>query len=347
MVIVGLNIGKKSFKAVELEEKKGKIILNNFGTFDRPRIRNSSDSLEDIDAIAKSLHDFFSETNFSTSDIVLSIDETYVFMTVVKMPIMSDKELKSSIKYEAEQHIPFPLNQVNVSFQKLDENMAEKGKMSVQIVAARKNVVDKYVEIIKKAKLVPKAIEPETVALGRSLGDSADYPSGTMILEMGFANSLIVVCYGGHVRFTRSIPIGGDLMTKTIMQSLNLDHGQSEEYKKVYGLDELQGEGKVAQSIIPIMDNLVTEVRRAIIFFTNHNPSASIKRVVMSGGTALMPNLLSYMANKLDLEVLLANPLNDIEISPKLEKRKQVLIEDAASYSSAIGLALRGVKNAK
>jgi type IV pilus assembly protein PilM len=346
MTIVGLNIGKKSFKAVELEEKKGKITLTNFGTSDRPKIKTSSDNLEDLDSIANSLSEFFSETGFTTSDVVLSIDETYVFMTVVKMPIMSDKELKSSIKYEAEQHIPFPLNQVNVSFQKLDENLAEQGKMSVQIVAARKNVVDKYVEIIKKAKLVPKAIEPETVALGRALGDTADYPSGTMILEMGYASSLIVVCYGGHVRFTRSIPIGGDLMTKTIMQNLDLDHGQAEEYKKVYGLDEFQGEGKVAQSITPVMDNLVTKVRRAIIFFTNHNPSASIKRVVMSGGTALMPNLLSYMANKLDLEVLLANPLNDIEISPKLEKRKQNLIEDAASYSSSIGLALRGVKNA-
>jgi len=346
MPIIGLNIGKKSFKAVELEEKKGKLILTNFGTYTNNKLSSSSNPLEDVDGLASSLSEFFSETGFSTSDVILSIDETFVFMTVVKMPIMNEKELKSSIKYEAEQHIPFPLNQVNVSYQKLDENFSEKGKMAVQIVAARKNVVDKYIEIVKKAKLIPKAIEPETVALGRALGDTAEYPSGTMILEMGFGNSLIVVCYGGHVRFTRSIPIGGDMMTKTIMQNLDLDHAQAEEYKKVYGLDELQGEGKVAQAISPIMDNLIVEVRRAILFFTNHNPSANIKRVIMSGGTALMPNLLSYMANKLDLEVMLANPLNNIEISPRLEKRKQNLTEDIASYSSAIGLALRGVKNA-
>jgi len=346
MPVVGLNIGKKSFKAVEIEDRKGKLIINNFGTFNNPKISPGADSLDDADSMAASLSNFFSDTGFSTSNVVLSIDETYVFMTVVKMPIMNDKELKSSIKYEAEQHIPFPLDQVNVSYQKLDENFSEKGKMAVQIVAARKNIVDKYIEIVKKAKLTPKAIEPETVALGRALGDSAEYPSGTMILEMGFGTSLMVVCYGGHVRFTRSIPIGGDLMTKTIMQQLDLDHSQAEEYKKVYGLDEFQGEGKVAHAISPVMDNLINEVQRAIIFFTNHNPSANIKRVVMSGGTALMPNLLPYMANKLNLEVLLANPLNDIEISPKLEKRKQLLIEDAASYSSAIGLALRGVKDA-
>ncbi len=346
MSIIGLNIGKRSFKAVELEDKKGKLIISNFGTYTNPRMISGPDSLEDVDIIASSLSEFFSETGFSTSDVILSIDETYVFMTVIKMPIMSDKELKSSIKFEAEQHIPFPLNQVNVSYQKLDQDLSEKGKMSVQIVAARKNIVDKYIEIIKKAKLTPKAIEPETIALGRSLGDTAEFPSGTMILEMGFSSSLIVVCYGGFVRFTRSIPIGGDILTKTIMQNLDLDQNQSEEYKKIYGLDEFQGEGKVAQAISPVMDKLILEIQRAAIFFTNHNPSANIKRVVMSGGTALMPNLLSYMANKLDLEVMLANPLNDIEVSSKLEKRKQTLIEEAPSYSSAIGLALRGIKNA-
>jgi len=346
MPIVGLNIGKKNFKAVELEGKKGKVILNNFGTYTNHKFSPTGGFLDDPSGMAASLSEFFSEAGFSTSSVILSLDETYVFMTVVEMPKMSDEELKSSIKYEAEQHIPFPLSQVNVSYQKLNEVFSEKGKMAVQIVAARKNIVDKYIEIVKKAKLVPRAIEPETIALGRALGDSPDSPMGTMIVEMGFESSLMVVCYGGNVRFTRAVPIGGDLMTKTIMQNLNLDYAQAEEYKKVYGLDEFQGEGKVAGVISPVVDNLVTEIKRAILFFTNHNPSATIKRIVMSGGTALMPNLLSYMANKLDLEVVLANPLSGIEISPKLEKRKQELFEDAAGYSSSIGLALRGIKNA-
>jgi len=341
MPVIGLNIGKRSFRAVELENKKDKLILNTFGTFTNPKITSDPSTPEDIKLVASALEEFISETGFSTSDVVLSIDETYVFMRIIKLPIMNDKELKSSIKYEAEQYIPLPLDQVNISYQKLDQDFTEKGKMSVQIVAARKDTVDKYVEILKKAKLVPRAIEPETIALGRALGDTQEAPSGTMILEMGYGSTLIVVCYGGFVRFTRSIPIGGDVITKTIMQSLGLDHDQAEEYKKAYGLDDFQAEGKVAQVVKPIVDNLILEVQRAAVFFTNHNPSANIKRVILSGGTALMPNLLSYVANKLDLEVILANPLNNIEISPKIEKQKQVLIDDAPSYSSAIGLALR------
>jgi len=342
MPIIGLNIGKRSFRAVELESKKDKLILTNFGTYINPKI-TAEPTTDDIRLMASSLEEFFSETGFSTSDVVLSVDETHIFMRIIKLPIMNDKELKSSIKYEAEQYIPLPLDQVNVSYQKLDQDYSEKGKMNVQIVAARKDVVDKYVEILRKAKLVPRAIEPETIALGRALGDTKEAPSGTMIVEMGFSSSLIVVCYGGFVRFTRAIPIGGDTITKTIMQGLSLDQDQAEEYKKVYGLDDFQGEGKVAQVVKPIIDNLISEVQRAAVFFTNHNPSASIRRVVLSGGTALMPNLLSYFANKLDLEVILANPLNNIEISLKLEKQKQQLIDESPIYSSAIGLALRKI----
>ena len=343
MPIIGLNIGRKSFRAVELEKRKDKIILNNFGTYNNPKTLSDSGTVEDIDLIASSLSEFISDAGFSTSDVVLSIDETYVFMRIINLPSMSDKELKSSIKYEAEQYLPLPLDQVNVSYQKLENEFNDKNKMKVQIVAARKDIVDKYISILKKAKLVPRAVEPETVSLGRILGDTKEAPSGTMILEMGFGSSLIVICYGGFVRFTRSIPIGGDIITKAIMQNLALDHDQAEEYKKVYGLDEFQGDGKVAQSIGPIIDSLILEIQRASVFFTNHNPSANIKRVVLSGGTALMPNLLSHIANKLDLEVILANPLNNIEISPKLEKQKPQIIQEAPSYSSAIGLALRGL----
>lgn len=341
MPIIGLSIGKRSFRAVELDFKKDKIILNNFGNYFNPKISMDMSTPDDLKLISQSLEQFFSEVGFSSSDIITSINETNVFMRIIKLPAMSDKELKSSIKFEAEQYIPLPLDQVNVSYQKLEQDFTDKGKMSVQIVAARKDVVEKYVEMLRKAKLTPKAIEPETIALGRVLGDTKENPSGTMILEMGYSNSLIVVCYGGFVRFTRAIPIGGDVITKTIMQTLSLDHDQAEEYKKVYGLDDLQGEGKVATVIKPVIDNLILEVQRAAVFFTNHNPSASIKRVVLSGGTALMPNLLSYIASKLDLEVMLANPLNNIEISPKLEKQKQVIIDEAPLYSTVIGLALR------
>jgi type IV pilus assembly protein PilM len=108
-------------------------------------------------------------------------------------------------------------------------------------------------------------------------------------------------------------------------------------------LDKLQAEGKVYDVLKPITDNLIMEVKRASVFFTKHSPSATIKRVILSGGTALMPGLLSYIANNLDMEVQIANPLKNMVISPKLEKQKASLVEHAATYSTAIGLAMKGL----
>ena len=343
MPLVGLNIGRQSIRAVEIDKKRDKIILTNFGLIKNPKFSIDPKTKEDTKLISSVLEGFFSDTEFTTSSVSLGINETNVFMRIISLPIMSDKELKSSIKYEAEQYIPLPLDQISLSYQKIENDPDERGKMKVQIVAARKDVLKRYVEILRKSKLVAKAIEPETIALGRVLGDTSIAPSGTMILDMGYSGTLIIVCYGGYVRFTRAVSIGGNVITKTLQQELNLDQQQAEEYKKVYGLDPFQGDGKVADVIKPIVDNLILEVKRARVFFTNHNTNANIKRVVLSGGTALMPNLLSYIADKLDVEVILANPLNGIEVSPKLEKRKSVLIENASAFSTAIGLALRKI----
>ena len=344
MTIVGLNLGKSSVRAIELEKKKDDIVVTNFGSYDNPRLNLESREKEDINSFSNTLKHFFTEAGFSTPNVVSGLHESNLFMRVVKFPVMNDKELKTSVKYEADQYIPLPRDQYVLSYQKMDPDFTEKDKVNVQIVAAKKDALDNYVSIIKKAGLVPRAIEPETDALGRALGDKQDSPLGTMILKMGYSGTLVIVCYGGYVRFTRALPVGGEMFTKIIQQELNLEREQAEEYKKVYGADKFQAEGKVFEVIKPSLDNLILEVKRASVFFTKHNPSANIKRIILSGGTALMPGLITYIANNIDNEVQVANPLAGLTISPKMEKQKNVLIENSASYSTAVGLALRGLQ---
>ena len=343
MPIVGLNLGKSSIRAVELERKKDILTLTNFGSYDNPRLNLESFAKNDVDSFAESLKAFFSEVGFSTANVAVGLNESNVFMRVIKLPAMSDKELKTAVKYEAEQYIPLPLDQVNLSFQRLDPDYTEKEKVNIQVVAARKDVLDSQVAVLKKSGLVVKAIEPETLALGRVLGDTKEAPLGTMILKIGYSGTLIIVVYGGYVRFTRSVPVGGDALTKAIQQGLGLEQEQAEEYKKAYGMDKFQGEGKVYDVLKPIVENLILEIKRASVFFTKHNPSANIKRVILAGGAALMPGLLLYIANNLDIEVQMADPLKGLEISPKLEKQQNLIIEQAPRYATAIGLALREI----
>jgi type IV pilus assembly protein PilM len=343
MPIIGLDLGRNTIRAIELDKKKDQLIVNKFHSYENPKLNLDSDAKDDIDLYANSLRDFIQDASFTTPNSVVGLDETYVYMRIVKLPPMSDKELKSSINFEAEQYIPLPLNEVNLTYQKLDVDYSDKGKINIQLVAARKNVLDKYVQILKRAHLVPIAIEPETIALGRALGDTVESPAGSIIVDMGYSRSIIIITFGGFVRFTRSVQIGGDVVTKSIQQTLGLDYNQADEYKKVYGLDVSQVDGKIYGIIKPLMDTLVDEIKRASIFFTKQYPNANIKRVILTGGSAQMPNLLLFMANSLDLEVEVANPFRFVTTLSKSPQEITKLNEEGPIYSSAFGLALKEV----
>lgn len=341
MPIIGLNLGKTSFRAVELEKKKDAIYLQKFGMFENPRLNLDSDAKEDTQAFSEALSNFFDQTGFSSNDVVVGLDESSVFMRIISLPMMNDKDLKTSIRFESEQYIPLPLSEVNLTYQKLDVDITSKDKMNVQVVAAKNSILDRYVDILRRAKLVPKAIEPETLALARALGDTRAAPIGTAVLEIGLSGSIISIVYGGFVRFSRNVAIGGDVINKALVQNLGLDTLQAEEYKKVYGMDQFQMEGKLYNVIKPLVDNIILEVNRAALFFTNHHPSANIKKIVLTGGTALMPGLLLHIASNLDYEVELANPIKNLQLNPKIEDQRKYLIQNGPLFSTAIGLGLR------
>ncbi len=343
MPIIGLDLGRHNFRAVELDSQKNKFVLLRYGTYENPKLNLESESKDDMNIYSQAIRDFFDETGFKTANTVVSLPEQQVYMRIIKIPALSDKDLKNSIQFEAEQYIPLPLKEVSISYQKIDVDAFDKNKINVQLVAAKKTTLEKYVQILRQAKLIPKGIEPETLAVGRILGDTEDHPSASIILNIGFSQTLICITYRGFVRFTRSISIGGDTITRAISQSLGFDYSQSEEYKKTYGLDSSQVEGKIFEVIKPLFDSVIQEVKRSKMFFTTHNPNITINRVILSGGTALMPGLFIYMANNLDLEVELANPWKNIEFSDRLASKKDSLLQEGPLFATSAGLALKEV----
>lgn len=341
MPIIGLDLGKSSFRAIELDKKKEGIFVNRAAVYENPKLNFDSDAKEDIDSYVAALREFFSEAEFTVPNVAAGLDEKYIYMRTIKVPQMNDKDLKNAVSFEAEQYIPLPLNEVTISYQKLDVDYADRAKMNVQIVAARQSVLARHMEVLKRAKLMPKSVEPETVALGRALGDTLENPAGSVILDLGFSRTIIIITYGGFVRFTRNIPIGGDILTKTLQQNLGLDYNQANEYKKAYGMDKNQADGKVFNALKPQVDNIISEVQRAAIFFTKQQPNATIKRVILTGGTAQLPGLLLYLASSMDYEVELANPFRDLKISPKVMQLDPKFMEHGPVFSTALGLALR------
>jgi type IV pilus assembly protein PilM len=343
MSVIGLDLGKNSFRALELDKKKNELTLVRSGVYENPKLNFDSESKEDSDTYLNSLKEFISEMGFTTPYVSIGLDEKYVYMRTIKLPQMGDKDLRNAVNFEAEQYIPLPLNEVSVSFQRLDVDYADKAKINVQIVAARKAVLNRYIDLVKRARLVPKTIEPTTISLGRALGDSQENPAGSIILDMGYSRTIIIIVYGGFVRFTRSIPVGGDVITRALQQQLNLDYNQAEEYKKAYGLDKTQVGGKVYDVVKAQIDTVISEVQRAGIFFDKQQPNANVKRVILTGGTSQTPGLLLYLAANLDFEVEMANPFKDMKIDAKIKERNPKFQEQGPVFSAALGLALKEV----
>ncbi|OGC50116.1 hypothetical protein A2716_01470 [candidate division WWE3 bacterium RIFCSPHIGHO2_01_FULL_40_23] len=341
MNVVGLDLGIRNFKAIEIKKEKGMAELVRYGISETIPANLLSETKEELEKYSKELLLFFNESGFSTPNVIVALPETSVFTRIITVPKMSEKELKSAMMFEAEQYIPLPLKEVNFDFQILNDDTVDKGNMSVLLVAAAKTLINKYIKILKDAKLTPVGLEPETLSLARIVGDKIDQPNPSIIVSIDSNVTNIIVTYKGIVRFTRSISTGGDALTRAVAQGLGFDFTQAEEYKKTYGLDSSQVDGKVFSAIKPVFDIILNEIRRAYYFYTTHNTDVNIRRVVVCGGTALMPGLLFYLTTNLNLEVELANPWQKITIPGKFIKERQNLMERGPFFVTSIGLALK------
>ncbi len=348
MPVIGLDLGKHKFRAVEIEKQGDKLVLTKFGHLENPDIELNFDDQNKLKHYGDELKQFVRDSGFDTNEVVVALPENQVFMRVIKIPKMKDAELKSSLEYEAEQYIPLPLKEITISYVKLDEDAVTEtdmessvGNSNILLVAARKTTLQNYVAFLKSVHLTLKVIEPETLALNRVLGDTLKHPMATTIVDIGGEDTLLIVSYKGYVRFTRNVVFGGDILTRTIQQKLGLDLSQAEEYKRTYGMDQMQVEGKIFEVLQPAIDNLISEIKKSRMFFTSHEANVPLNRTVLCGGTARMPGILMYFASRLDGEVELANPWKKISLSPGLEKDRRFLLSHSTTFSPAIGLALR------
>lgn len=336
---VGLDIGFSTIKVVALEMQKPQAKLISLGMVTSPVPGLSSDADTDLEQVAFAIKKLFEIAKISQNEVIGALPESKVFTRVVDdLPYLSDSELPSAIRYASEEFIPMPLSDVNLYWQILFRSKENKGRTVVFVVASPKNVVNKYIKVFNMAGLRPKILETEIIAATRSLVGNNPFSPTTMIIQFGAATTDFAVISKGLILLTRSISTGGTAFTRAIAQTFNFEPLQAEEYKKVYGLLSDQLEGKVFQSIRPIMNVIMDETKRVIQAYHAKNPQNKIKRVVITGGGAKLPGIVIYLANNLGLEVQEADPWYFIA---KDKSTSSKLIQEGPMYTVAAGLALR------
>lgn len=339
-VSVGIDIGFSSIKLVALSRDKNTFKLISLGSIPSPQPGLISDTEEDLEVVANAIKKLITAVKVEERAVVAALPESKVFTRVIdELPYLTDNELSQAINYAAEEFIPMQLSDVNLNWQILfrSDKKDKNAKTVALVVASPKNIVSKYIKVLGMAGFRPRALETETIAITRSLVGSNPFSPLTMVVQLGATTTDFAVVASGLIWLTRSISTGGLALTRAIAQHFNFEITQAEEYKKVYGLLEDQLEGKVLDTLKPLIDIIAGESKRVIQAFEAKykNP---VKRVVLSGGGAKMPGLVIYFANSLGLEVQEADPWYSVVKDKGMISK---LASEAPSYSVAVGLAER------
>jgi len=261
-----------------------------------------------IDKLTKLLEAVFTEHKLPVSDVRLALPETVVSTKVISIPPLTDAELASAISWQAEQYIPIPPDDLALEYEVLERpSKGSNQPMKVLLVGVRKQVIERYVAILNALGIEPSIIESQMLSIIRSLGfENGDPP--TLVAHIGAGSMHLAVINKAIPEVVFSHLSGGALLNKALEQNLGLDGAQAEQYKCSFGLEESQFEGKVRAALLPTVSLLTAEIKKTQQFFNSSNPQDPIKRVVVTGGTALLPGLVQHLAQEVGLEVLVAAP---------------------------------------
>lgn len=336
MRVFGLDLGTNSIKAVELKPVRDKYQLLHFGLAPMPASLQS-EAETDQQAIAAAIKKLLAQSGIKLATPVLALPEAQVFSRVIEMAPLSEAELKSAIRWEAEQYVPIPLDEASLDYQIVKPVVKKEDKMEVFLIAAPKNLINRYLKILKLAGLQPAALETELVAISRALVNADN--GNHLIISIGSQSSDLAIIHDQQIVYTRSISTGGQALGRAVAKALNLDLAQAEEYKKSYGLLEDKLEGKVRAALKPVFDTIIEEIKKAVLFYQEKS-GVKLTNAILAGGTIKLPEAVSYLASALDLEVAVGDPMKSLVFD---QKQVNFSLDDGPLYTTAIGLAMKKV----
>lgn len=338
----GLDIGSYSLKFVLAEGKDDSAKIKFAGSVYNPVGQVLPTDNNQLNQLAEAVKTGIRDFGLHGLDCHLSLPSQHAYTSIVSMPNLSDSELSSAIRWEAEQHIPVSLDEVNFEYDVIYRPARGDADqtMSVFMVGTPKKVVDRFIELVDLVGVEPIALEPESLSMYRAyFADKvADQQVTTMICNFGALTTSFVVVDKGYIVAVHNANIGSLALTRVIEKGLSLDPSNSEEYKRTYGLDPSQLEGKVREAMLPTFEALVREIRKTIQFYISQSPSTNmISRVIMCGGGSNLPAIAPYLVEALSIEVLVGNPFTRFSVDQKMQ-----LPEDVTAMSVATGLAVKG-----
>lgn len=338
--VVGVDIGHGSIKlAIINKEISGVFLLENIGESKIPLVNDRDENrAKYFDSVGSSLKSLLGDLKIKTKQVVANLPENDVISRMVRLPPMKDSEIMDALRFEAETFVPYPLDDVSIDYEIIEKDDA--GRLSVFVIAARNDLIQSYVKLFKSLSLELIALESPSVAYRRVVKNSIKTVERVVVLDLGEKYSDIFNINKGNAYFARSIPVGGESLTRAVSLGLGLDMNSAEEYKKAYGIKESELEGKIRAVMLPVFSGIADEVRKAMTLFSEDTGGKAVELLVLTGGGANLPGMAEELTKILGVEVQVAQPFVNVDVT-KINVPFNLNVE-GCRFSLAVGLSLRG-----
>lgn len=343
--LIGLDISSSSVKMLELsgqEQGSGKTVVERYAIEPLPRDAVVDGKIVNIDAVIDVITKTWKKLNTTTRFVAMALPGAAVITKKIILPAnLREQEMEIQVESEANQYIPFALEEVNLDFQIIGPSPSSPEEVEVMLAASRKEMVEERVACAEGAGLKPLVMDVETYAALSSFElVSQRFADGghdkiIALADIGAHVTNVTMLRNSQSIYTRELAFGGQMLTQDIMRAYGMSQDEAESAKRNNTLPE----NYASDVLAPFMENLGQEVSRAMQFFFSATPYTQVDHIVLSGGCAVIPGVSEAVFGHTQVDCMVANPFVQMEVGSKVKAKN--LLADAPALMVACGLAMR------
>ena len=339
--LLGVDISSTSIKILELALSGSRYRVESYAVEPLPPNSVVEKNITDAEQVGEAIGRAVKKSNTRTKTAAVAVAGSAVITKVITMPgELSDDEMESQIQVEADQYIPYPLDEISMDFQVLQESETEADRVDVMLAASRTDNVDVRVAALEIGGLNAKVVDVEAFALENSVGllateTASDYGDTIAVMDVGATTTTLSVLENMKIIYTREQSFGGKQLTEEIQRRYGLSYEEAGLAKRQGGLPD----NYEPEVLDPFKESMAQEVNRALQFFYSSSQIGAVESVLLAGGCASIPDVSGLIEEKIGNKVIIANPFANMALSSGV--KAEALSNDSPAMMVACGLALR------
>ena len=340
--VFGIDISSAAVKLLEFSQNGSRYRVENYGVVPLPQDVVVDRNIADINVLAAAIKAVVKQSGTRAKHAAVAVAGSSVITKVISLPAgLSDKEMEEQIELEADQYIPYSLDEVNIDFTVLDETEDKPNMVDVLLAASRRENVEDRVAALEMAGLKAAIVDVEAYAVENAFTlledqvEGYDLDRAVAIVDIGATMTTFHAIHKKRIIYTREQGFGGKQLTEEIQRRYGLSYEEAGLAKKHGGLPD----NYAKEVLAPFKDALVQQITRALQFFASSNTHRNLEQIILAGGCASIPRIARAVEQQLKLETVIVNPFLNMRVSNKVNS--QSLSNDTPTMMIAAGLALR------